>query len=128
PERGSESAGARSSRAFLAPWFFAAASDESFRFGRGATGAPIGELHDNRLMQQVWARLRAKNRFIESRLNDVHFHCAYLFTAGRKITTPRFAPGTAPRTSIKFCSERISTTSKFCVEICSLPQWPAIFL
>src|SRR4030095_1845749 len=78
-------------------------------------------------MEQVRARLSAEDRLVEHRLNDVDLHCAYLFTAGRKITTPRLAPGTAPRTSIKFSSERISTTSKFCVESCSCPQCPPTF-
>src|SRR6266576_508021 len=128
PDRRANAAGPRTSRAFLAPRFFAAAADESLGFRRRAAGAAIGKLHDHRLMQQVRARLGTEDRLVKRRLYDVNFHCPYLLIAGRRMTTPRFAPGTAPRTSSKFSSARISTTSRFCVETCSLPQWPAIFL
>ena len=120
--------GTGAARALLPPRLFAAAANQTLSFGRRRAGAPIGQLHDHRLMQQMGPRFSAENLIVEVWLDNVDFHFNYLLTAGRKITTPCLAPGTAPRTNIRFSSARISTTMRFCVAICSLPQWPAIFL
>jgi hypothetical protein len=58
----------------LPPRLLAPTPDKSLRFRRSRPGAPIGQLHDDGLMQQMGTRLGAKNGLAKLWLNDVNFH------------------------------------------------------
>src|SRR5690606_11704465 len=101
------------------------------RLGAGATGVAGG---DDDLVDQVLAEIATEhclgNRQLVGATRNGEFHRAspYALLAGRTITSPPGAPGTAPRTAIRPRSASTRTTSRFCVLCCSAPMWPAIFL
>jgi len=52
----------------------------------------------------------------------------YALLAGRTITAPPAAPGTAPRTANRPRATSTLTTSRFWVLCCTAPLWPDFFL
>src|SRR5690606_34336398 len=101
------------------------------RLGAGATGGLVGH-HD--LVDQVLAEFAAEhfvgNRQLVGATRNGEFHRAspYALLAGRTITSPPGAPGTAPRTAIRPRSASTFTTSRPWVLWRTAPMWPAIFL
>src|SRR5690606_35500596 len=88
------------------------------RLAAGATGATV---RDYDLVAQVVAEIAAEHvvgdRQLVGATRNGEFHRAspYALLAGRTITSPPGAPGTAPRTAIRPRSASTRTTSRFCV-------------
>src|SRR5690606_7435819 len=101
------------------------------RLGAGAAGVAVG---DDDLVDQVLAELASEHRLGNGQrlfaVIDGKFHRAapQPLLAGRTITSPPGAPGTAPLMAIRPRSASTRTTSRFCVVWRTAPMWPAIFL
>src|SRR5690606_3787101 len=101
------------------------------RLGAGAARVAVG---DDDLVDQVLAELAPEHRLGDGQrliaVIDGKFHRAapQPLLAGRTITSPPGAPGTAPLTAIRPRSASTRTTSRFCVLWRTAPMWPAIFL
>src|SRR5690606_16107845 len=99
----------------------------------GASATGVAEC-DHDLVDQVFAEIATEhfvgNRQLVGATRNGEFHRAspYALLAGRTITSPPGAPGTAPRTAIRPRSASTRTTSRFCVLCTSAPMWPDIFL
>src|SRR5690606_10339012 len=95
----------------------------------GASATGVAEC-DHDLVDQVFAEIATEhfvgNRQLVGATRNGEFHRAspYALLAGRTITSPPGAPGTAPRTAIRPRSASTRTTSRFCVLCTSAPMWP----
>src|SRR5690606_32216935 len=91
-------------------------------------------VRDHDLVDQVLVELAAEHHVGHRNLvaatgdREFHRHLPYALLAGRTITSPPGAPGTAPLTAIRPRSASTRTTSRFCVLWRTGPMWPAIFL
>src|SRR5690606_25844379 len=137
PDRSAGRAGAGAARALLAPRLAAAAADLRAGLLRFRARARVREIRRHHLVDQRLVVRRAEAHVGELERVAValyfDFHRSYSapfapFAAGRTITRPFGAPGTAPLTSSRLRSASTRTTSRFVIVTRVAPMWPAMRL
>src|SRR5690606_35111886 len=128
PDRTTSGTGTSTTSALLTPWALTATSDIGtglLAFGTLTTASHVG--HDC-LVNQGLVELATEGRVGHfDRLSAIYIQLhlrfsPYALTAGRTITSPPVAPGTAPLTSSRLRSASTRTTSRDCTVTRSAPR------
>src|SRR5262249_53424960 len=100
------------------------------RLLRFRAGAARVAVRDHDLMHEAFGKFAAEHRVGDRqrllRADYLEFHrCSpQPFAAGLMTTSPPGAPGTEPRTAIRWRSASIFTTSRFIIDWRAAPMWP----
>lgn len=116
--------------ALLTPWFPAPAADFPSGLGPGSRDTRVRHLADQGLMHHGFVRYYAEDvipeiSFVDDLSGHVskrNFHFSLPLTALLTLTSPPFAPGTAPLIASRLRSGSTRTTFRFCTVVRSLPM------